>query len=107
MGHSAPETLSRSKRDPRLTHRVRGFGASQTHQWYVDGLPVRSRDAADAALLLPPPPGTEPPPRPEPSPEDIEALLRFIRALAIADARRDHAAEMAERAKAARPPDGT
>ena len=104
-GPLGPERLSRSTRDPRLTHRVRGFGASQTHEWFVDGLPVTSREATDAALLLPPPPGTEPPPRPEPSAEDREALRRFIQALAIDDARRDHKAEMAKRAKAVRPSD--
>ena len=104
-GPHGPERLSRSIKDPRLTHRCRGLGAAQTHEWFVDGLPVASREAARATLLLPPPPGAEPPKPLELSPEGKEALQRLVRALAIADARRDHEAEMAERAKGSHPPD--
>lgn len=104
-GPLGPETFSVSFTEPRLTRRCRGRGSDQVTQWFVDGLPVASRSAADIAVLLPPHPDAVPPtPRPA-SPEDKEALNRFIRALAIANAREDHAREMAERAKAARPPD--
>lgn len=100
-GPHGPDILSVSFIERRLTRRCRGRGDDRTTEWFVDGLPVASREAADAALLSPPAPGAEPPTlRPAP-PDAQDALQRFLQALAVAQARRDHEAEMAERARAA------
>lgn len=99
-GPSGPETLSRSIQNPRLTQRTIGRGATEITEWFVDGLLMSSREAADVALRLHPPPGAEEPPQRGLSAEALEALLPIARALAIADARRDHARDMADRLEA-------